>query len=561
MQKSDIKVAILGGQDERGKNCFFIETIDSIYIFNAGVKIPLNSNLGISKISASFDYLVENQRKIKGLFIGNQSFFNIGAIKFLLKKLDIKLDIYTSLIGQTIIESSLEKKSKNDKIEKENNYEIFVCDSLKEILFKDTKIIPFKVSSHIPFSFGWVVKTELGNIVIIDEFYVHNDKSKLFESQLNSINSITKGKNTLLLVGAGNIEKNKGFTSPYHKTTDFYESIVNQQDGPILIALNEYNVYSLLVLASIAKKTGRPFILYSISFISTFSSIIRNKLFSSKNLNSLPIQEINKAKNPIIIMMGSEENIFKTLYSIIDYQVSSIQPKDNWTFVLGTYLIPGYETHAAKLADELDRKNIKYYLLPKTIMPLTASNEDHKFLIDMLKPKHIIPIGSLYMNLVKYQKVLESQLPQDSQIHILENSDVFVLSNEKSYIENNSIKNLNDVYINESGYFDVNDSILLERKQMSTSGVVTLIMYFNRETQSFINKIELNPIGLTFNADDYNFQQVKEKFIDTIQKCIIKTKNGIDIKETKIALKKSLIRIFERKMNKKPLILPTIIEF
>lgn len=67
----------LGGQDENGKNCYVLEINDNIFVINAGVKIPLNSNIGIDTIIPDFSYLEKNSNKIKGIFITdakNESF-------------------------------------------------------------------------------------------------------------------------------------------------------------------------------------------------------------------------------------------------------------------------------------------------------------------------------------------------------------------------------------------------------------------------------------------------------------------------------------------------------
>ncbi len=558
MKNSEIKIVALGGQNERGKNCFFIETKESIYVFNAGVKIPLNGALGISKVSVDFEYLLKNEKKIKGVFIGTPNFSNIGGIGYLLQKLTIKVPVYTSMIGATIIESYLEKRIRTKS---KSNIQINVCEPLKEILFKDTTFVPFRVSNHIPFSYGWVIKTDIGNIIFIDEFFLNNEKTKLFASQLNYINSITKGNNTILLVGVGNVSKYQGFTSPNYKTKDFYEKTITSVEGRVVVALNDYNVYSLFILASIAKSTGRPFIVYGSTFMDTFSSIIKNKLFNPKNLTCLPISEIKNSNNAIIVIMGSDEDLYKTLFSILDHQITSIQFNENDNFILGTYLIPGYESHGARLLDELNRQNINNFVLPKSVLPLSASNEDHKYLIDYLKPKHIIPMQGLYMNFIKYEKVVEPSLFADNHVYVLDNGDGLIFNDKGVERHNKYIKDLAETYINDAGFFDANVSILLERKQMSLSGVVLMILYYDKASNSFVSKIDFKTIGLSFDDGGALFKEAQEKLVSNVSKYIAKSKDKIDLKETKINFKKGLIRILEKKMNKKPLVLPSIIEF
>ncbi|MBQ1307767.1 MAG: ribonuclease J, partial [Erysipelotrichaceae bacterium] len=68
MQK--IRLMALGGLDEDGKNMYLVEIDGDIFIVDAGLKYPSESEqLGIEYIIPDFTYLIEHQQRIKGLFI------------------------------------------------------------------------------------------------------------------------------------------------------------------------------------------------------------------------------------------------------------------------------------------------------------------------------------------------------------------------------------------------------------------------------------------------------------------------------------------------------------
>ncbi|MDE6472920.1 MAG: ribonuclease J [Ureaplasma sp.] len=555
-----IKFIALGGQDERGKNCYLIEYNNDIFIFNIGVKMPINGALGINMITVSFKYLLENKNRIKGIFVGTANFSNIGGLQFLLQELNMDIPIYTSSIGKSIIDCYFEKKVRTKK---EILYHIVVLNSLHTFKINNVEFVPFRVSNYLPESFGWVIKTPIGSIVFIDDFFINNNKLKGFNSQLNYLpNIIGKSEVLALIVGMGNVGKYDGFTAPNYKTEGFYEGIVNSCPGRIIVALNDYNAYSILVLAALAREKSRPFIIYSTTFINTFNTIIKNKMFNPKHLIAMPISSIKNSENSIVIISETEENLYKKLFSMASNQIPSIPINEKDTFVLGTHLVPGYESHAAKLLDELSRQNLKIYTLPKTVLPLTASNEDQKFLIDLLKPKAIFPIEGYYMNFVRYQKV-SSKCIKSNDVHFLDNGDCALISKDEIKIERDNIENNGLKYISVNGVLDSQTSVLSERKQMSTSGVIMTNVFLDKKEQKFYSYHYLKSIGLVINEkDNYLLDVLNEKFNLFLTKAIAYKDDNktIDTVTTKNNLKKNILRFFEKKTNKKPLVLPTIIE-
>ena len=81
---SNIKVFSLGGLDELGKNCYIVEINNDIFVFDCGLKYANENLYGIDYIIPDFDYLIENQKRIKGVFLTHGHYENMGAIKDLL---------------------------------------------------------------------------------------------------------------------------------------------------------------------------------------------------------------------------------------------------------------------------------------------------------------------------------------------------------------------------------------------------------------------------------------------------------------------------------------------
>ena len=84
---SKIKIFSLGGLNENGKNMYVIEVDKDIFVIDAGLKYADEHMLGIDYIIPNINYLKENQKRIKGIFLTHGHSENSGALADIIKDL------------------------------------------------------------------------------------------------------------------------------------------------------------------------------------------------------------------------------------------------------------------------------------------------------------------------------------------------------------------------------------------------------------------------------------------------------------------------------------------
>ena len=159
---SKIKIFALGGLNENGKNMYVVDVDENIFVFDAGLKYPSANMLGVDYIIPKYEYLIENKKKIKGVFLSHGHDGNMGALVDILETLP-DIPVYATKFTMTVLKHELEKYN----IEATNLKEIRPHSKLEIAGFS---IFPITVTHSIPETAAFVLYTNDGAIVYATDF-------------------------------------------------------------------------------------------------------------------------------------------------------------------------------------------------------------------------------------------------------------------------------------------------------------------------------------------------------------------------------------------------------
>ncbi|MCQ2747893.1 MAG: hypothetical protein MJ223_01265 [Mycoplasmoidaceae bacterium] len=422
--------------------------------------------------------------------------------------------------------------------------------------------MPFRTASFMPNNLGFVFNTDAGAIVYVDHFMIPTSLNNAFYDLLDQVNKFAKNNVLMLITGIGKNINNKGFTSPSYNIDSFYENCVLDMPNRGIFVIEEEDIYKLTKLAAIAAKKTIPFYIFSPSLSKAFNYMQNNKIVNFPNLMYMNEQQINNVDRGIIVVSGDKQSLFTKMQKIVLGDDQRLIPKLTDTFVYSILTTPGYEKLEANLFDSINRLNIPRIIkIPKNIIPLSQSQEDHKFLINVLKPKYIIPTNGLYMDFVNYKQFCSKVYTQPKNIIILNNGQVASFDGDKLVDMKKHIK-LTEQYVGSQGLYDSGAASLFECEQMADSGCVLASLLLNKQEKK-IEHFNYNIVGVLNQTDPKNQEIVNEinTTLNTIMVDMLKTlePNKNLSRDQQDYFKKQIVKQYEKKFGKRPLVLLTII--
>lgn len=550
---NDFNIFAIGGLDEKDKKMLVLETNSNFYIFNIGIKLPSISKLGINCILPDTDWIKNNQKKIKGIFIGNPSYENIGCLRYINNLLN-GIPIYTSKLGKTILNNYFNERSMQ-KISNYTPYKINIVSEKDDLIIDNIKFKFFNTMSPIPDSFSIAVETKKGWIVIIDDFVIGTFNNKKYVNSLFKIRE-SLGNILLLIVSSGLVWKSKGFSSPNYNINSFLEKKLDSRNRKI-ITLIDSDYYLFIQCVEVCRNKQIPFIITNGVFYNNYQYLLNNNyLESNKGYLSLPISKINESENAVIFVIDNKQKIYDSLLKLINGTDIDFKSKDTDEVVILNPIIPGFEIHEAQTVDEIAKKDMNWTRLPKTFIEMKASNEDHKQLYSILQPNYVMPFGGLHSDFIRYKYLIGTD-----NIIITDNGTIIEF--EKGKIKESKKSKTLDIqekYISNNYISDVNESLLRERKQMSENGVVFLNVLTNKEDKNFNSRCLIESFGV-FNENDNDDNEIIEKIKNDVNELVLSVISDpkSDQKELKNSIKKIASKAIEKYSNKTPIILTTLI--
>ncbi|MCX8070079.1 MAG: ribonuclease J [Thermodesulfovibrionales bacterium] len=546
-----LKVIPLGGLEEIGMNMAILEYDNDLIVIDAGLMFPDENMLGVDFAIPDFSYLSENKHKLRGIILTHGHEDHTGALPFILREID------TSVYGTPLTLALVREKLKEHKIVKSDLIEVRPREKIQLGCFTIEFI---RVTHSIVDGVGLGIQTPVGIVIHTGDFKI--DPTPV-DGELLDFNRFTDYGElgvTLMMSDSTNSEKG-GFTFSEKEVRRSFEDIFAKAKGRIIIATFASNIHRIQQVIDVAVQFSRKVAISGKSIVC--NATIANNLgyLSIPEGTLIKFDDINEYEdNKIVILTtGSQGEPMSVLSRIAINEHKILKIKQGDIIILSAKVIPGNERSIGQIINHLMRRgaDVIYEKVSEIHVSGHASKEELKLMMNLVKPKYFMPVHGEYRHLRYHTKLAEkSGIPKDN-IFILENGNILEIDETGARI-NGQVK-AGRLYVDGKDLGGVEDIVLRDRRVLSQDGIVVIILTIERLTRKIIAEPEIITRGFILEETSSDIlQNIKDLLINTLQEVEEDTLSDINLLQAK--MRSTLKKYFRNKMERKPLIMPIIIE-
>lgn len=551
-KNSQISIIALGGRGEIGDNMILIEDDQQIIVLDSGIMFPEDDHFGIDLVMPDITYLLENKEKVKAIFISHGHEDHIGAIPYVLQELNIP--IYATRLTLGLIQIKLKEfglKSDTQLIEL----------SAGERVQVGTFDIEFVHINHsIPDSVAMAIRTPAGLIFYTGDYKIDHTPIDGRPTDLQRLGEIGAEKVLALLGDSTNAER-EGVTLSESVVSGTIEETFKLVNSRIIISTFSSNIHRIQQVFQAAWKTDRKVAVTGRSMINVITlaaqlgylKIPKDVMVDLRKVHSLPPHKV------VLLMTGSqgEPTAALTRISRGDHRQIEILPGD--TVVLSSMPIPGNERSIGQTINQLIRLGAEVFYdgMIDAHASGHACQEELKLMLNIIKPKFLIPIHGEYRHLYHHAKLGKQVGIPEENIFIVDNGVRLNLTKDRCW-EAGTVP-AGNVLIDGLGIGDVGNIVLRDRKMLSENGIVIISLTIKRKTAKIVAGPSILSRGFVYIKESKELIEEAERLAREALKDL--EEKGITEWATikKVAIE-AIDNYFYQKTKRNPVILPIIME-
>ncbi|MDL2311221.1 ribonuclease J [Peptostreptococcaceae bacterium OttesenSCG-928-C18] len=550
-KQNKLKIIPLGGVSEIGKNMTVVEYNNDIIIVDCGLTFPDEDMPGIDIVIPDISYLEKNVNKIKGMVITHGHEDHIGAIPYVLKKLNIPI------YGTKLTIGLIKNKLNEHKLSKKNLHVVEKGASIKLGVF-DVEFI--QASHSIPDSVSFSITTPIGIVVFTGDFKIDYTPIDGDVMDLTRLAELGRKGVLALLADSTNVER-PGYALSEKSVGETFIDLFSKAESRIIVATFASNVHRIQQVISAAEHFGRKVALSGRSMINIITVAKELNYLNVKSDTIIDLKDINKYDGSKIVLLttGSQGEPMSALTRMAFGEHKQVQLVPEDTVILSASPIPGNEKTVFSIINKLTELgvNLIYHSLADVHVSGHACQEELKLIHTLVKPKYFIPVHGEYRHLVKHAELAKNLGTQEENIFIGRNGNTYEFTKKTGKMVKTDYAG--NILVDGLGIGDVGNVVLRDRKHLSEDGLIVVVVTINKDNGELISGPDIISRGFVYVKENADLmEEAKHVVENTLDLCIKSRIKGWSSIKNNIRI--SLKKFVYDEIKRNPMILPIIIE-
>ncbi|RJP52868.1 MAG: ribonuclease J [Anaerolineaceae bacterium] len=493
-KKNKLRIIPLGGLGEVGKNMMAYEFAGDIIVVDAGIMFPTNDMLGVDYIIPDYEYLKKRSKRVLGIFITHGHEDHIGAIQHIIA--DIPAPIYATPLTRGLIEGKLLRNNSQHKAQIKT---IQAGESNKVGPFS---IEYFHVSHSIPDAVGLGITTPAGLVVHMSDFKFDHTPVDGWPTDFAKLAEFATRGVDLLLSDSTNAER-PGWTPSESVIGPAFDRVFGEAKGRVIVATFASLISRVQQVADAAAKHGRKMAFAGPSMVDNVKIARKMEYLDIPDEMIVPIDQALQMQDHKVVLMctgsqGEPSSIVGRLSAGTNRQFD-LKPND--TVVLSSHPIPGNEESISKTINRLLRRGAK--VVDDSVAPIHvsghAAQEEQKLLINLVRPKHFMPIHGELRMLKRHAELARQVGIDEKNTLVVENGQVVELIGNKMQLGERIPGDY--VFVTGESIGDIDHDVMRERSQLARNGILLIDISVDKLTGRLLHNPEIITRGFVSPED------------------------------------------------------------
>ena len=548
-----LRVIPLGGLNEVGKNMTVVEYGNDIIIVDCGIGFPDEDEMpGIDLVIPDVTYLEQNRGRIRGLVVTHGHEDHIGAIPYILQKIDVP--IYGTRLALGIIENKLQEHTLPWKADLRC---VSAGDTVR--LGASFTVEFIRVNHSIADACALAINTPLGMVIHSGDFKLDLTPIEGEMMDITRLGELGREGVLLLMCESTNAER-PGYTPSETKVGKSLEVIFTMHQGRrIVISTFSSNVHRVQQIINISARHGRKVAVTGRSMINIVTAAVELGYMKVPDGVLIDINDIKRYRPEelTLITTGSQGEPMSALYRMAFGEHSQVSLGYGDLVVLSASAIPGNEKLVGRIINELSKMGVTVINDAAVEVHVSghACQEELKLMQGLTRPRYFMPVHGEYKHMAANRDLAISMGVPAANVFISDIGKVLEID-EKGALWGGTVP-AGVVLIDGYGVGDVGNIVLRDRKHLSQDGLIVVVATVDTASGMRVAGPDIVSRGFVYVRES-------EELMDEVRRIATEAidlslrRSGCDWFELKAAVKDDITKFLYGRTKRKPMVLPIV---
>lgn len=543
-----MRIVPLGGLGEIGRNMTVYEVDGKLLIVDCGVLFPEDDQPGVDLILPDFSYIEDRLDDVVALVLTHGHEDHIGGVPYLLRLRD---DI--PLVGSELTLAFIDAKLKEHRIRP-------VLREVREherVAYGPFELEFVAVNHSIPDAMAVMIRTDAGSALCTGDFKID---SLPIDGRITDLRAFARFADEgvdLFCVDSTNAEV-PGMVAHENQIGPVLDSVFGESDGQIIVASFSSHVHRVQQVLDAAALHGRRVALIGRSMVRNmgiaaergFLKVPEGVLIDARDITSLPADE------RVLMVTGSQGEPMAALSRMAHGEHRSVTVEPGDTVILASSLIPGNENSVYRVINQLMRLGARVVHRDNARVHVSghASSEELLHVYNIVAPRNVMPIHGEIRHLVANGALAVKTGVPPKNVMLCEDGVVVDLLDGQAWIAGQVPCGY--VFVDGASVGEIDEAELKDRRILAEEGFVSVYAVVETSTGTILAGPDIQARGMA--EDDSVFDEVLPDVTAALQQGL--DGGRADAYSLQQAMRRALGRWVARRLRRRPMIVPVVIE-